>query len=123
MRFVRCTQGGLVAVAGLMILLLAVGIPVALTLKAPKSTDGLMYEGPSLSSGYRVVEWLRQRISIPAVLGQLLVGVVIGPSLFGWVHPGLALDTFSNLGVLLGREGENSFSVKRHFIVDFVPVL
>src|SRR5690348_10073652 len=45
--------------------------------------------------------WLCQRIGIPSVLGQLLIGVLVGPSLLGWVHPGNLLDTFGNLGVIL----------------------
>src|SRR6266567_4615393 len=45
--------------------------------------------------------WLCQRVGIPSVLGQLLMGVLVGPSLLGWVHPGNLLDTFGNLGVIL----------------------
>jgi Kef-type K+ transport system membrane component KefB len=45
--------------------------------------------------------WLCQRIGIPSVLGQLLMGVLVGPSLLGWVHPGNLLDTFGNLGVII----------------------
>ena len=45
--------------------------------------------------------WLCQRVGIPSVLGQLLLGVLVGPSLLGWVHPGNLLDTFGNLGVIL----------------------
>ncbi len=32
---------------------------------------------------------LMQRIGQPAVIGQLLAGLILGPSLFGWVLPGL----------------------------------
>ena len=45
--------------------------------------------------------WLCNRIHMPAVLGQLLVGVVAGPSLLGWVHTGAVLDAFSTIGVIL----------------------
>ena len=45
--------------------------------------------------------WLCQRIHMPAVSGQLLVGVVAGPSLLGLVHTESILDAFSTIGVIL----------------------
>jgi len=51
--------------------------------------------------GAKCVGWLCQRVRLPAVLGQLLVGVVVGPSLLGWVHPEATLDTFATIGVII----------------------
>lgn len=45
--------------------------------------------------------WVCQRIGIPSVLGQLLIGVLAGPSLLGWVHPNALFDSFSSLGVII----------------------
>jgi Kef-type K+ transport system membrane component KefB len=45
--------------------------------------------------------WVCQRMRLPTVLGQLLVGVLIGPSLLGWVQTGPILDAFSTIGVIL----------------------
>ena len=45
--------------------------------------------------------WLCHRLRIPGVLGQLLVGVVAGPSLLGWVHLDPILNSFANIGVIL----------------------
>jgi len=45
--------------------------------------------------------WLCQQLRLPTVLGQLLVGVLIGPSLLGWVHPESILDAFSTIGVII----------------------
>ena len=42
-------------------------------------------------------EWLRQ----PAVIGELLVGILIGPGLLGWVHPGAVLSTVATMGVIV----------------------
>lgn len=39
-------------------------------------------------------------IGQPAVVGELIAGVVIGPSVLGWVHPNDLLTVFSELGVL-----------------------
>jgi Kef-type K+ transport system membrane component KefB len=49
----------------------------------------------------KVAGWICQQMHLPTVLGQLLVGVLIGPSLLGWVHPEATLDVFSNIGVIL----------------------
>lgn len=45
--------------------------------------------------------WLCQYLGIPSVLGQLFVGVLVGPSLLHWVHPKPALDSFANVGVIM----------------------
>ena len=45
--------------------------------------------------------WLCQRIGIPTVLGQLVVGVLAGPSVFNWVHQDPLLNAFSTIGVIL----------------------
>src|SRR5258706_633231 len=47
--------------------------------------------------------WLCQRIGIPTVLGQLVVGVLAGPSLLNWVHPDPLVNSFSAIGVILLR--------------------
>lgn len=41
------------------------------------------------------------RIGQPAVLGELLVGIVLGPSLLGWVQPSAGLADFAEIGVIL----------------------
>jgi Na+:H+ antiporter len=45
--------------------------------------------------------WLCQRIGIPTVLGQLVVGVLAGPSVFNWVHQDPLLNAFSTIGVII----------------------
>ena len=45
--------------------------------------------------------WLCQRIGIPTVLGQLVVGVLAGPSVLNWVHPDPLVNSFSTIGVIL----------------------
>src|SRR5260221_8987566 len=49
----------------------------------------------------KVAGWLCQRIGVPPVLGQLVVGVLGGSSLLGWVHPDSLLSSPSGLGVIL----------------------
>jgi Kef-type K+ transport system membrane component KefB len=45
--------------------------------------------------------WICHRLHLPAVLGQLLVGVVVGPSLLGWVQINGTLGSFANIGVII----------------------
>jgi K+:H+ antiporter len=63
--------------------------------------------------GRLLSEWM-QRIGQPAVIGQLLAGIILGPSVFGWIWPSgqqaifppnsadrQMLNAVSELGVLL----------------------
>lgn len=45
--------------------------------------------------------WVAHRLHLPAVLGQLVVGVMAGPSLLGWVHIDTTLNSFANIGVII----------------------
>ena len=42
-----------------------------------------------------------RRIGIPAVIGQLLVGILIGPAVLEWVHNNTFMHTFSEIGVII----------------------
>lgn len=44
---------------------------------------------------------LSRRIGVPAVIGQLLVGILIGPAVLGWVHNNAFIHTFSEIGVII----------------------
>ena len=41
------------------------------------------------------------RLGQPSVLGKLIIGVVIGPAVLGWIHGSEIIDAFSEIGVLL----------------------
>lgn len=41
-----------------------------------------------------------RRIGQPVVIGEILAGVLVGPSLLGWVEPDLVLSVFAELGVI-----------------------
>ena len=44
---------------------------------------------------------LRRWVSIPLIVFEILLGILIGPSILGWVQGGNALDLMSNLGLAL----------------------
>ncbi|WP_089089459.1 cation:proton antiporter [Secundilactobacillus pentosiphilus] len=41
------------------------------------------------------------RMGIPSVIGQILVGIVVGPAMFNWVQPNQLLNVFSDIGVIM----------------------
>ncbi|MEK5184711.1 cation:proton antiporter [Solibacillus sp. FSL W7-1324] len=44
---------------------------------------------------------LAARLGQPSVLGKIIVGIILGPALLGWVHDTELLTVFSQIGVLL----------------------
>lgn len=49
----------------------------------------------------RVFAELATRLKSPAVIGELLAGVVLGPSLLGWLEPGETLRLLAEIGIIL----------------------
>jgi Kef-type K+ transport system membrane component KefB len=43
---------------------------------------------------------LFERLNQPGIVGEILAGVVIGPSVLGWVRPGGFIDALAELGVM-----------------------
>lgn len=41
------------------------------------------------------------RVGIPDVIGQILVGVIAGPALLNWIHPGGMINEFQEIGVII----------------------
>ena len=44
---------------------------------------------------------IANRCSLPAVIGELLAGIVIGPAMLNWVQPSGLIKSFSDIGVVL----------------------
>ncbi len=49
----------------------------------------------------KVAAELADRVQVPAVVGEIFAGVIVGPSVLGWVHNSQALETLAQLGVIL----------------------
>lgn len=43
---------------------------------------------------------LCERIGLPGMVGEIVAGVLIGPSMLGWVAPNETLKALSDLGVM-----------------------
>lgn len=44
---------------------------------------------------------LSVKLGQPAVLGQILIGILIGPAILGWIDKSETISTFSEIGVIL----------------------
>ncbi len=49
----------------------------------------------------RIFAEVATRLKSPSVIGELLAGVVLGPSLFGWVEPLEAIRMLAEIGIIL----------------------
>ncbi len=49
----------------------------------------------------RVFAELATRLQAPSVIGELLAGVVLGPSLLGWIEPVEAIKLMAEIGIIL----------------------
>ncbi len=51
--------------------------------------------------GARLFAELFRKLSLPPVLGELLAGIVMGPSLLGWVEPTATIKLLAEIGIIL----------------------
>lgn len=49
----------------------------------------------------RICAELATRLQSPAVIGELFAGIVLGPSLFGWIEPMPAIRLLAEIGIIL----------------------
>mgnify|MGYP000346720840 FL=1 len=49
----------------------------------------------------RVFAELATRLQSPSVIGELFAGVVLGPSLLGWIQPTEAIRLMAGIGIIL----------------------
>lgn len=49
----------------------------------------------------RVFAEIAARLNVPSVIGELVAGIVLGPSLLGWMEPNEALKMLAEIGILL----------------------
>ena len=49
----------------------------------------------------RILGELASRLKVPPVIGELLAGVLLGPSLLGWVEPSTVIRLLAEIGIIL----------------------
>ena len=81
-------------------------IPTFLAVLAPETSDAsverLLLLLATILISAKLLGELAERIGQPAVIGELIAGVLLGPSVFGFVDPTLpVLHLFAEIGVIL----------------------
>src|SRR5262245_14055617 len=51
--------------------------------------------------GAKIAAQISYRIGLPAVFGELLLGLLLGPSVLGWLAPSETLHLLADIGVIL----------------------
>ena len=67
---------------------------------AEHSLTSHLFEIFMLILATQIMGWLFQKMKQPAVIGELLAGVIVGPALLGWVGEGSLLEFISELGAI-----------------------
>jgi Kef-type K+ transport system membrane component KefB len=49
----------------------------------------------------RLMAEIAVRLNFPSVIGELMAGVILGPSLFGWLEPNEVLKLLAEIGIIL----------------------
>ncbi|MEW8397675.1 MAG: cation:proton antiporter, partial [Candidatus Thiodiazotropha sp.] len=49
----------------------------------------------------RLLAELAVRFQAPAVIGELTAGVILGPSLLGWIEPTTTIQLLAEIGIIL----------------------
>lgn len=73
---------------------------MALWLAVNSETSGLLIQMLLVFGAAKLLAELAEGIGQPAVVGEITAGILLGPSVLGWVHPNEFLAVFSELGVL-----------------------
>jgi Kef-type K+ transport system membrane component KefB len=64
------------------------------------SHDALLFELFAIFLAAKVIGEIFERLKLPAVLGEILAGVVIGPYALGWIHPSDTLGSIAEIGAI-----------------------
>ncbi|MBI3970709.1 MAG: cation:proton antiporter [Chloroflexi bacterium] len=63
--------------------------------------SGLLLSLAAILLGAKLAEGLSRRLGLPPVLGEVIFGVLVGPSVLHWVAPSEPITLLGNLGVVL----------------------
>src|SRR5574337_167396 len=65
------------------------------------NTTAILLEVFVIFAAAQVGGWLARSVRRPDVVGQIVAGCVVGPSVFGWITPSEPLEVLSEIGVVL----------------------
>ena len=73
---------------------------LSLPLAAESSVSGIVADLAIILLAAKLGDELFKRIGQPAIIGEILAGLLIGPSVLGFVEPGETIEVFAELGVV-----------------------
>jgi Kef-type K+ transport system membrane component KefB len=74
--------------------------PVSFLFASAGNTDRILAEMLLVFAAAKIMAELSEKLRQPAVAGELLAGILIGPAVLGWVQPSDFLTALAELGVL-----------------------
>ncbi len=66
----------------------------------PHGPDQLLFELFAIFLAAKVVGEIFERMKLPAVLGEILAGVALGPYALGWIHPSDTIHSIAEIGAI-----------------------
>jgi Kef-type K+ transport system membrane component KefB len=66
----------------------------------PHGQDQLLIELLVIFASAKVIGEIFERLSLPAVLGEILAGAVLGPYALGWIHPSDTIHSVAEIGAI-----------------------
>jgi Kef-type K+ transport system membrane component KefB len=64
-------------------------------------TTAILLQVFAIFAAAQIGGWVARQIRLPDVVGQIVAGCVIGPSVLGWITPSEPLEVLSEIGVVL----------------------
>jgi Kef-type K+ transport system membrane component KefB len=62
--------------------------------------DALLFELFAIFVAAKVTGEIFERLKLPAVLGEILAGILLGPYAFSWIHPSDTLASIAEIGAI-----------------------
>jgi Kef-type K+ transport system membrane component KefB len=66
----------------------------------PHGPDQLLFDLFAIFLAAKVVGEIFERMKLPAVLGEILAGVALGPYALGWIHPSDTIYSIAEIGAI-----------------------
>ncbi len=66
----------------------------------PHGPETLLLELFAIFVAAKVVGEVFERLRLPAVLGEILAGVALGPYALGWIHPSVTIHSIAEIGAI-----------------------